>query len=190
MKYLLAFLLLLTCSVSFACDNPACTCEDCTCVDCACTTGERVALPNDASKLTVTVFAKDAASAKAFLAQHPEINKYRAGNHFNLYTSKNVLTKTRYGNPPMPSAYVQRASGAIVAATHNTNCLFHRWRNRDNQNQDKQADEEQSIDEESDSEVTPPPADDGPNAWVLVGLGILAVVLGAGSKFYEEMTSK
>lgn len=192
MKYLLAFVLALSCV--YCVPAVACTCVDCQCDNCTCKadTGKRVALPNDANKLTVTVFAKDAAQAKAFLARHPEIRAYKAGNHYNVYTKENSLTKARFGSVSMPSAYVQKPNGTIVASAVKTNgdCLFGRWRNRHQEQEQEQEKEEAVVDEdEVVEEETPAPADES-NPWLLVGLAVLAVVGGVGSQFYEELKAK
>lgn len=146
-----------------------------------CLSAVKVNIPDDENKLTVTVFAHDQAEAKTFSQC---VASYIPGNHYNVYTPSNQFFKTRFANATLPSAYVQDSNGnTIWSSTPTSSCPLRRW--------DRQPVEEEKAPEPTPEPTpAPPPAPEGPNPLIFVGLGVLGIAVGAGSKFYAEMKSK
>ena len=134
---------------------------------------ERVALPDDSAKSTVTVFANSEAEASRFLASSGVSVK---GKHFNVYTPENGFTAARFGNPDR-GVYVSTPQGE-------TSCV---WRCR---KQKEEKTEPVALDEPDPEPTVEPEPEPAPNHTVLfVCLGLAAVAVGAASKFYEELKS-
>lgn len=189
MKYLLLLLILfIPIGVEEAAHNCPCgaACKVLCGGTCKCDASaeERVSLPNDGEKLFVTVFAHDEHEAKVFLANNPGIYQYKAGNHYNLYTPSNTLMLERFHNPPMPSGIVQYASGEVILTS---NCPLLK-RLRKDQDQKKEADPIKEDDEEQGEEEPSSPLQ--PSPWLYLGLAVLSVAGGAGTKLYEEIKLK
>lgn len=150
---------------------------------------QRVNLPDDSNKLTVTVFANSTAEASAFLNRHPEISRYRAGNHYNVYTQSNPMTKARFGDQTHMSAYVSTSNGRTVITAKDTSCILRKWRQNHCEPQKQEVDQSKIEQDEVPTDEPAPPVDEV-NAWLLVGLAALGLAIGVGGSVYNEIKAK
>lgn len=141
-------------------------------------------LPNDSSKLTVSVYAENDAQVNAIFAASPELHKYVKGAHYKVYKPNDPMFAHRFKMVETGTAIVQANDGTVIWA--NRRCP---WR-KDKTKDETPKDEDTVVDDE---EATPPsdpaPVEDGPNPWVVAGIVLAGLVVGAGSKFVEELRS-
>jgi len=137
---------------------------------------EQVRLPDDSNKLYVSVFAGDAKQAKVFVARHPEIARYAAGNHYNVYVKSDPLFVRFAAHVQIPCAIVQTADGSVTWSS----CPLRRC--------PKPVDVDVKINQpEPEPEPEPQPVDEPVSPWLYVGLAAAGLAAGAGMKFYQEL---
>lgn len=165
---------------AFACEcGPDCKCDPCDCPK----VEKQVNIPNDASRLYVSVYAANKDQANKILADST-VQAYKArGAHVNVYYKSDSMYKARFVGTPVPSAYVQNASGDVIWA-YGKNCP---WRNR--HKEEVQPDQDQADEDQADHEEAPP-ADPQPSPWVVLAVAAAGLAAGAGSKFVQELKAQ
>jgi hypothetical protein len=149
-------------------------------------TAEQVTIPNDGTKLYISLYVNNDSEIKLLLSKHPEISRYAIGNHYNVYKKSNPLTKSRFANILAPSAFVQKANGAVIWAS-DRNCILP-WR-QNHRNKDEQKEEPIKEEDQKEEPVPVAPVEEPMNPLVYVGLAAAGLAFGVGSKFYQELKS-